>query len=210
MERQADNCGDCSDQKEDAHLFPHLKPQVSSLKPSPITAYVAVGSNIQPERFIPQAMELLRRQVRVTATSTFFRSAAEGRPGQPAFVNGAWQIRTSLEPRPLKFEVLRRIEDQLGRRRQSPDKFADRTIDLDLVLYDERMMDEPDMVIPDPGIARPFVAVPLLELAPGLVLPDGRPLAELPGAADRKGLVPLADLTMLLRAALRQDVRTQE
>jgi 2-amino-4-hydroxy-6-hydroxymethyldihydropteridine diphosphokinase len=179
-----------------------------------------VGSNIDPQKNITGALSLLRRQVTVTASSTFYRSRAEGRPeqGRPQakslchqeFSNGVWRIHTAIEPSPLKFDVLRSIENHLGRRRDVRDKFADRTIDLDLILYAECIIDAPELRIPDPGIVRPFVAVPLLELAPGLILPDGRPLAELPGANDPTGLEPLAELTAMLRAALRRDVRTTE
>lgn len=149
-------------------------------------------------------------QVQVIATSTFYRSLAENDPGQPTttqtspdqrprFVNGVWQIQTHLEPRELKFEVLRDIEDRLGRQRGG-DKYGDRTIDLDLVLYDQCIMDDDSLKVPDPGIDRPFVAVPLAELAPDLVIPGRRrPLSEQIRPQDREGLEPLPDLTEKLR-----------
>jgi 2-amino-4-hydroxy-6-hydroxymethyldihydropteridine diphosphokinase len=171
-----------------------------------ITAYVAVGSNIQPQRNIPRALELLIDQVQVTASSTFYRSAATGPypPGKPpaAFANGVWQIRTHIGPRELKFNILRTIEGQLGRARDN-DKFADRTIDLDLILYNRLTTDDGDLKIPDPGILRPFVAVPLLELAPDLVLPGmAEPLCRCISPEARAHLEPLARLTEMLRQIL--------
>jgi 7,8-dihydro-6-hydroxymethylpterin-pyrophosphokinase len=82
----------------------------------------------------------------------------------------------------LKFEVLRRIEAALGRRR-GPDKYAPRPIDLDLLLYGDSVVEEPDLVLPDPDLrTRPFLAAALQELAPGLIEPvagfPGEPLAE--------------------------------
>jgi 7,8-dihydro-6-hydroxymethylpterin-pyrophosphokinase len=83
-----------------------------------------------------------------------------------------WQIRTHFPPRQLKCAVLRRIETELGRIR-TQDRHRARTIDLDLVLYGELVIRETDLVIPDPEIRqRPFLAIPLFEINPALVLPD--------------------------------------
>lgn len=164
-------------------------------------AYIAVGSNIDPERNVVAALEKLRGRVEVVGVSTFYRSAAVGGPEQPAFVNGVVHVRTARSPRGLKFEVLRRIEDELGRIR-GQDKFAPRTIDLDLVLYDRCVIDEPELRIPDPGIGeRPFVAVPLLELAPDLAIADsGRaPASTEAASAAAEDLEALPELTRRLR-----------
>lgn len=127
-------------------------------------AFVAVGSNLEPEKNIPAAERLLAKRVRVLARSAFYRNSALGRPEQPDFVNGAWMIETDLPPRALKFDVLRIIEAELGRVRTA-DKFAPRTIDLDLVLYDNQEVDDPDLRLPDPEMgARLFLAAPLLDL----------------------------------------------
>jgi 2-amino-4-hydroxy-6-hydroxymethyldihydropteridine diphosphokinase len=145
-------------------------------------AYIGLGSNVSPQANIPRALELLSQAVRLSALSTFYRTAPVGPSGQPPFVNGVAQVRTDLPPRPLKFEVLRRIEAALGRRR-GPDKYAPRPIDLDVLLYGDLIVDEPDLVLPDPDLrTRPFLAAALLELAPAMVLPvagsPGEPLAE--------------------------------
>lgn len=165
-----------------------------------IVAYVAVGSNIQPEANIPAALDKLRRAARVTASSTFYRTAALDRPGDPDFLNGVWQIETDLSPHALKFDVLRRIEEELGRKR-SADKYAPRTIDLDLIVYDNAAIAEPDLRVPDPDIrTRPFIALPLLELSPEVVLADtGERLAALPVVLSRPQLTADREVSDLLR-----------
>jgi 2-amino-4-hydroxy-6-hydroxymethyldihydropteridine diphosphokinase len=165
--------------------------------------YVGVGSNIDPERHIVEALVRLRQRVRVTATSTFYWTAAVGPAGQPRFLNGIWPVATDLPARELKLEVLRGIEAKLGRTRTA-DKYAPRTIDLDIVLYGDEVIDEPDLRVPDPDIRkRAFIAVPLLELAPNLVLPDtGDELASLAIVQERRGLDAAGEFSERLRALL--------
>ena len=144
--------------------------------------YISLGSNIAPEANITRALELLAKAVRLSALSTFYRTVLVGPAGQPSFVNGVAEVRTDLGPRPLKFEVLRGIETALGRRR-GPDKYAPRPIDLDLLLYGDLVVREPDLVLPDPDLReRLFLAAALRELAPGLAPPGagspGEALAE--------------------------------
>ena len=141
-------------------------------------AFVAVGSNIDPQQNIIAALTALSEQTRVRATSTFYRTAPIGRPDHPMFVNGVWLIRTDLEPRAVREDLLAPIEHRLGRQR-SADKFAPRTIDLDLVLYDDRVASEPDLRLPHRDIARPFVHRPILELLKNQVAEIG------PGWVDR-------------------------
>lgn len=165
-----------------------------------VRVFIAVGSNIDPERSIPAALNRLQEDIEVTAVSTHYRTRPLGRPEQPPFVNGVWQAATALEPRVLKHDVLRPIEASLGRVRTG-DRYAARPIDLDIALYGDVVVDEEDLVIPDPDIRqRPFLAVPLLELSPELRMPDtGERLASLPVAQQTDGLDPLAELTQLLR-----------
>jgi 2-amino-4-hydroxy-6-hydroxymethyldihydropteridine diphosphokinase len=142
---------------------------------------------------------------RVTATSTFYWTEPLGRPGQPRFLNGAWRVETERSARELKFDVLRPIESALGRERNA-DKYAPRTIDLDVVLYGDGMIEEPDLTVPDPDIRdRPFLAVPLLELAPELRLPDtGERLAELPVVGWANELLPACELSAKLRRMIER------
>ena len=99
-------------------------------------AFIGVGSNIDPKKNIRQALRQLAQAVRLTGISTFYREPAIERPTEPAFYNGVVAIETDLPPMRLKQDVLRRIEADLGRRRDS-DKYASRTIDLYLLLFDD-------------------------------------------------------------------------
>ena len=125
---------------------------------SPI-AFVGVGSNVEPERNIVAALERLRDKTHVTGSSTFYRTEPIGRPDQPWFINGVWRIDTTLSPTQIRGELLRPIEEALGRRR-CDDKLAPRTIDLDLLLYDDLVIDG----LPHADLARPFACVPVREL----------------------------------------------
>ena len=165
--------------------------------------FVGIGSNIDPEENIACALERLSRQTAIEAVSTFYRTAPVGRPEQPPFLNGAARLRTTLDAATLKSEVLCGIESALGRVRTA-DACAPRTIDLDILLFDSAIIEEPGLRVPDPGIReRPFVAVPLLELVPDLVLPDtGEKLAGLSCARRREGLIPADAFTESLRERL--------
>ncbi len=170
---------------------------------TPAIAYIAVGSNIEPEANVPQALDLLKQYSRVTATSTFYRTPAIGSPDQPDYLNGVWRIETLDTPRDLKFNVLRRIETQLGRVRGA-DKYAPRTIDLDILLCGRHVLHDPDCRIHAPEVrTRPFLVACLLELDPDLVLPDThQPLASLLDPASAEALEPAVELTSLLRRRL--------
>ncbi len=134
-------------------------------------AFIGMGANVDPEANILRALGLLSSRARVVGVSTFYRTPAEGRPEQPDYVNGVVAIETELPPRELKEGVLEGIEARLGRRRTG-DKFAARPIDLDLLLYEDLVVDEPGLALPPPDIERrPFVAIPLAELAPERILP---------------------------------------
>ena len=165
-----------------------------------VDAFITVGSNIEPKANIPAALERLQGWVLVRAVSVFYRTAPIDRPDQPFYLNGVFHVETELTARALKFDVLRQIEAELGRKR-SPDRFAARTIDLDIAVYGDQVVDEAGLCIPDPDIVtRPFIAVPLLELAPKLVLPDtGQALAGLPAAGAIAKLEPDLEFTELLR-----------
>ncbi len=166
--------------------------------------FVSIASNIHPERNIPDALERLARQVRILGISTFYRNSPLDRPEQPEYLNGVCAIQTKRAPRALKFECLRTIEAELGRVRTG-DKFAARTIDLDIAVYGSVTLRETDLVVPDPEIyERPFLAWPLYELAPALVLPDsGRALAEVVRSFTKAGLTPEEPFTADLRKRLR-------
>jgi 2-amino-4-hydroxy-6-hydroxymethyldihydropteridine diphosphokinase len=128
-------------------------------------AFLSLGSNIEPERNLPRATAELTRLGSVLAVSTVYRNPAVGPTPQPDFLNAAVLLETALSPAELRDE-LRRLEAQLGRRR-GPDKYAPRTIDIDLVLSGSRVLIEPDFALPDPGLlVQAHVSIPLAELDP--------------------------------------------
>ena len=134
----------------------------------------------------------------------FYRTLPLERPEQPQYLNGVCQIRTELSPRKLKFDCLRSVETALGRVR-TEDTFAARTIDLDIALYGDLVIQGEELDVPDPDLyERPFLAWPLYELVPAVVLPDtGLALAEVVQHMDRDGLVPEEQFTADLRARLK-------
>ncbi|HNR32129.1 MAG TPA: 2-amino-4-hydroxy-6-hydroxymethyldihydropteridine diphosphokinase [Candidatus Hydrogenedentes bacterium] len=162
--------------------------------------FVSVGANIEPERHIPAALDLLREAVPITAISTFYVTAPIGAPEQADYLNGVVAVECTAAPRAFKFETLRAIEAALGRVRTA-DRFAARTIDLDIALFGDTVLREPDLEIPDPDLrSRPFLVAAILELAPVYRLPDsGAPLAALLHDADRACLRPAVAFTRNLR-----------
>jgi GTP cyclohydrolase I len=131
-------------------------------------ALIALGSNVDAEHNLPQAVSSLRRQsrMRLRAVSSIYWSAPVGASTpQPAYLNAALLLETDLEPRALK-TALRGIEAALGRMR-TDDKYAPRTIDLDISLYGQQTFELDGSPIPDPDILHhPHIAVPLAEIAP--------------------------------------------
>jgi 2-amino-4-hydroxy-6-hydroxymethyldihydropteridine diphosphokinase len=139
------------------------------------TVYVGVGTNLDPEKNVLRGLELLMQRVSVVATSTFYWSDAIDENGntaaQPPFLNGVLQLTTGMTPMQLKFDVLRPVEEMLGRVRIA-NRYADRPLDLDILLFENLVVDEPELRIPDRDIRkRAFVALPLLELAGNICLP---------------------------------------
>ncbi len=134
--------------------------------PGPSVAFVSVGSNIEPERNIVRALEALQDATRVSSSSTFYRTEPIGRPGQPSFVNGVWRIDTTMGPKRIREALLAPVEQRLGRVRTA-DKFAPRTIDLDLILYNDLALEDEVLCLPHPDLVRSFVCVPIRELLDG-------------------------------------------
>ena len=144
------------------------------------TAYIGLGSNLgDREANIIAALERLAdtSDVRVLRRSSFYETAPVGVLDQPWFLNGVAEIGTGLRPRDL-LNLLKQTERALGRRRGR--RWGERLIDLDLLLYGQESVAEPDLVVPHPELwRRLFVLVPLAELWPDLQTPHGRPIAQL-------------------------------
>jgi 2-amino-4-hydroxy-6-hydroxymethyldihydropteridine diphosphokinase len=168
-----------------------------------ITAYLSIGSSIEPEKNLREALRRLAARAKVAAVSTVYRTPAIDRPADPPFYNCVASVQTLLPALEFKCGVLRKIEDDLGRHR-GPDKYARRTIDLDLILYGDLVIDSDELHLPDPEILkRPFLIVCLHELAPDLRLPgSGVSIAEAAAAAPRDGLAALPQYTAQLRHEL--------
>jgi 2-amino-4-hydroxy-6-hydroxymethyldihydropteridine diphosphokinase len=141
-------------------------------------AFLLLGSNREPERHLRQAIAGLRELGRIERTSQVYQSPAFARPEQPDYLNAAVLIQTELDPFALR-ESLRKLEAELGRVR-GPDKYAARTIDLDLCLLGSRIVSG-EMELPDPHLLDwAHVAVPVAELDPDFLHPvTGEPLAEI-------------------------------
>ena len=135
------------------------------------TAYVALGSNLgDKEANLRRALELLiERGVEIVKTSTFISTEPYGVTDQPQFLNGVCEVRTSLVPLALLHTLLE-IEQEMGRVRLR--HWGERNIDLDLLLYEDVVMDTPELKLPHPDMQnRDFVLLPLAEIAPELVHP---------------------------------------
>jgi len=166
-----------------------------------VMAFIGVGSNIQPERNITDALVRLSKRVDIKGISTFYKTTPILRKDQDDYLNGVWQISTSVPPEKLKFGVLRKIEKELNRNWES-DKYASRTIDLDLLLYGDLVIHEENLTIPDPDICkRSFIAFPLSEINPNLVMPDiKKPLIDILNALSKDNMIPDITFTESLRS----------
>ena len=132
-----------------------------------IVAYIGLGSNLGDRRAnLRRAVcEIERLEgLRLIALSSFYESKPVGPEDQPDFMNAAAAVRTPLAPRSL-LETLQTIEAAMGRRRL--ERWGPRNIDLDILLYDDFVLSEPDLVVPHPLMhLRRFVLAPLCEIAP--------------------------------------------
>ena len=167
------------------------------------TAFIAIGSNIDPFMNVRLALIELGRLEKILALSTLWMTDPEGATEQPRFLNGVVKIETDRDPVELKYSVLRKIEDGLGRVRTA-DKYALRTIDLDVILYDDWIIESDEIVLPDPEIMkRRFLAVPLGELAPDMILPvaDMR-MSEIADGFAGHTMDPMDEYTRKLRNEL--------
>jgi dihydroneopterin aldolase/2-amino-4-hydroxy-6-hydroxymethyldihydropteridine diphosphokinase len=128
-------------------------------------AFISIGSNLDPEHHLPRAVERLGRLGRLRGISGVYQNPAIGGRAQPEYLNAAVLLEVDLSPDELRTE-LHKIEADLGRVR-TRDKYAPRTIDLDLSLFGDRVLSGSDYQIPDPEITRlAHLAIPLAELAP--------------------------------------------
>ncbi|GIU47509.1 2-amino-4-hydroxy-6-hydroxymethyldihydropteridine diphosphokinase [Shewanella sairae] len=152
--------------------------------------YIALGANLaEPIDQLNNACEVLLSlaEANTFSVSPYYRSAPMGDVEQPDYVNAVAGFSTTLSPIDL-LDALQAIENQQGRVREL--RWGPRTLDLDILLYDDRCIDSPRLVVPHYGMRqRSFVLVPLNDIAPELVLPDGTELHSLISTALRAELV---------------------
>ncbi len=143
-------------------------------------AFVGIGSNLgEREAYLRRALQLLAAEegIDVVAVSELRETDPVGPVEQGPFVNGAALLATELSPRELLGRLLT-IEGRLGRVRN--ERFGPRTIDLDLLVYGDAMVDEPGLTVPHPRLhERRFALEPLADLAPDLVIPGRGPISAL-------------------------------
>lgn len=142
-------------------------------------------------------MRLLASRCKLVAVSPVYQTKPVGRTDQPDFLNAAALIETQLGPAELKAQVLQEIEDTLGRMR-SADKNAPRTIDLDITLFNDQVLEIGHRHIPDPDLLRyPHIAVPMSDLAPEYVHPEsGQTLSAVAESMPPVDLVPRPDIQL--------------
>ena len=145
-------------------------------------AYIGIGSNLQgPAKQIENATDLLANipRTRLVSVSSKYRSAPFGGVEQPDFVNAVAAVLTRLSPLNL-LAALQDIEIRQGRERNDT-RWGPRVLDLDLLVYSDQEVDEPDLTVPHPGIGeRNFVLLPLGEIAPELMVPGLGRVAGIP------------------------------
>lgn len=161
-----------------------------SKKPSP--AFIALGSNLEnPTSQIQQAFEELKQLpgTHLISCSSLYQSAPVGRLDQPDFINAVAYIETELVPHDL-LNALLNIEKNHGRVRESLN--APRTLDLDILLYDDLQCQDEELTLPHPRMSqRAFVLKPLMEIAPDCHIPGLGHIAPLLAACNEQQLEPI-------------------
>jgi 2-amino-4-hydroxy-6-hydroxymethyldihydropteridine diphosphokinase len=142
-----------------------------------LRAWIGLGSNLEdPLAQVSTALQELKLlpDTTLAARSSLYRSDPVGPPGQPDYINAVAALDTRLEPETL-LDALQAIEQMHQRVRKI--HWGPRTLDLDLLLYGDQVISTPRLTVPHAHMTeRNFVLWPLAELAPELILPDGRPL----------------------------------
>ena len=156
-------------------------------------AFLSLGSNIEDRLdHLQSAVNALAAhpKIRVDAVSSVYETDPVGGPEQGPFLNLVVRAATLLSPRGL-LRAGQDVEQTLGRVRT--ERWGPRTIDVDILLYGNRTVDRRNLQIPHPRLTeRPFALVPLLEVAPGKKLPDGRSIASVLAS-----LAPIEGVTMV-------------
>ena len=154
------------------------------------TVYIGIGSNLDnPGEQIEQSLQALAKieSTELVSTSSLYSSKPMGPQDQPDYMNAVAKLETELEPEAL-LDQLQAIESQFGRVRKEQ-RWGARVLDLDILLYADKVIDSPRLTVPHYGMkVREFVIYPLFEIAPELQLPDGSFVAKLQSQLDKNGL----------------------
>jgi len=156
----------------------------------PVTVYIALGSNLgDREASVRGALQQLDAHAGIDFlnVSSFHETEPVGPAGQQRYINAAAKLQTTLGPQEL-LEVMLAVEQQLGRTRDDQQKWGPRTIDLDLLLYGDDVIDKPGLVVPHPHMhERSFVLDPLVEIAATVQHPVlGEPIESLRRALSHR------------------------
>ena len=140
------------------------------MKVEKVTAYLGLGSNMgNRQDNLERALDFLSQRLRIEKVSSIYDTEPVGDVNQPRFLNLVCQVYTSLTPMAL-LTLGKGIESKLGR--VSGKSNAPRPIDIDVLFYDEQIIETPELVIPHPKLTeRAFVLIPLAQIAPDLVHP---------------------------------------
>lgn len=159
-----------------------------------VRTFLGLGANLgdRVAALAEAARRLRGPDLRVLRGSRVYESPPWGRTEQPPFLNQVIEVETSLSPGAL-LQRCHEVERALGRVRA--ERWGPRTIDIDVLLYDDLQVQTPDLVVPHPEMRRrAFVLVPLAEIAPGLRLPTGETVeALLERLPDRHAVHPIAE-----------------
>jgi 2-amino-4-hydroxy-6-hydroxymethyldihydropteridine diphosphokinase len=158
-----------------------------------VTVYLGLGSNLGNRRAnLAAALRRMQPLVRIEAVSSLYETKAVGPIEQPDFLNAAARVTTGLQPVALLRHV-KAVEREIGRRLGEPQ--GPRPIDIDILLYGDQTVDEPDLHVPHPRMSdRAFVLVPLAEIASGVAHPKlGQSIRQLADASDGSGVEKRSD-----------------
>jgi 2-amino-4-hydroxy-6-hydroxymethyldihydropteridine diphosphokinase len=161
---------------------------------SVVQACIGLGANLgDAADTLRQAVDALacREGVVVRAVSRFYRTPAWGREDQPDFINAVALLETSLAPRAL-LDLLLAVEAEFGRHRVDGERWGPRTLDLDLLLHGDAVIDEPGLRVPHPHLhERAFALVPLLDVLPEARIPRYGAARDAVSALEMSNIHPL-------------------